>query len=154
MTVTFYNVLDDPRVLNKTLGNPLLTLTNVKLKDNVDVMNPILELKNDVNLMNANYFYITEWNKYYFKIPNETNNLGFIVRGKEDVRYTWKNEILQQRGIVSRHENAKDKNGKPVYNCFLNDNRLMVENRQLVTALKFPSGLPETDEIIMVVNGR
>lgn len=159
MTVTFYNITDDPRVLDKHLGTALLTLNNVKLKGEVDEYSPTLELANDVNLENANYFYIQEWGKYYYKVPNTTNNMGFIVQGEEDVRMTWKRQIRNSGGIISRCEATSiyraDKGKKyPGMNCFISDDRIMVENRQLVTALQFPSGLPNTDEIILVVNGR
>lgn len=159
MTVTFYNITDDPRVLDKHLGTALLTLSNVKLKGEVDEFSPTLELANDVKLENANYFYIQEWGKYYYKVPNTTNNMGFIVQGEEDVRMTWKSQIRNSGGIISRCEATSlyrtDKGEDyPAMNCFISDDRIMVENRQLVTALQFPSGLPDTDEIILVVNGR
>lgn len=154
MTVSFYDVHDDPKVLNKELGTALLTLNNVKLKGEVDEFNPTLELANNVNLESANYFYIHDWGKYYYKIPNETNNLGFIVRGEEDVRMTWKEQILNQYGIVGRQEMPSDKNGNQMYNCYIGDERIMQENRSLVTCINFPYGLPEQDTWLLVVNGR
>jgi holo-[acyl-carrier-protein] synthase len=98
--------------------------------------------------------YFTEYEVAYC---NQTINRTMRMAGL----YCAKEAFVKALGIgigggipLNEIEINHDKNGKPVYNCFLNDDRLMVENRQLVTALTFPSGLPDTDEIIMVVNGR
>lgn len=159
MTVTFYNITDDPRVLDKHLGTALLTLSNVKLKGEVDEFSPTLELANNVNLENANYFYIQEWGKYYYKVPNTTNNIGYIVQGEEDVRMTWKSQIRNCGGIISRCEatsiyRADEGENYPGMDCYISDDRLLQEDRQYVKVVNFPNSLPDSDEIILVVNGR
>lgn len=159
MTVTFYNITDDPRVLDKHLGTALLTLNNVKLKGEVDEYSPTLELANNVNLENANYFYIQEWGKYYYKVPNTTNNIGYIVQGEEDVRMTWKSQIRNCGGIISRCEatsiyRADEGEKYPGMDCYISDDRLLQEDRQYVKVVNFPNSLPDSDEIILVVNGR
>lgn len=154
MTVTFYSVEDDPRVVSKTLGTALITLSNVKLKGEVNVLKPTLELANNVNLLGANYFYIQEFNRYYYITDRTTNNLGFFVSGKVDPLKSWSTEIYGLYAIISRNQN------KQIGNAYLKDERMPILEKQQVILRNFEnisevSGFckPGYESLIMVVNG-
>lgn len=60
MIITFYNIKDDYRVLNKTLGEG--TELDCSIRTPIDFINPIFYIKNWDN----NYNYLLWDNRYYF----------------------------------------------------------------------------------------
>lgn len=146
MTVTFYVVEDDNRVVNKNLGEPVLTLSTVKCKEDVDILNPVLELKNDTNLMNANYFYVDTWERFYYITDKETNNLGLFITGHVDVLKTYNTEIRALQGVVGRNESK--------YNTYIPDEKMKISSDINVMTIPFPYGFSNTDELLLAVNGR
>lgn len=150
MEATFYNCSDDNRVVDKTLT--LVATKQVEYKDTDDLKNPLLIMDYDSIVEGANYCFC---NGYYFYITDMKYAQQYLIlQLHADLLKTYKDSILNTSVIVGRSEAKADKNGKAVYNCFLDDSRLKVENRQMVTALEFPRGLPNQDEILLVVNGR
>lgn len=146
MTVTFYSVDDDPRVVTKTLGTATLTLTNVKLKNDTDVINPVLELGNNANLLGSNYFYIQEFGRYYNVTDQKTNSLGLFVSGHVDVLKSWDSDIRGLNCIVKRNEKK--------YNAYIPDERIMMSAYENVMTIPFPTGFADTEEILLAVNGK
>ena len=65
-TLTFYKISDDPLVINKTLGTAVKTLTNVKIKDSTDILNPVFILRYDANIFTANYLHFDDFSRFYF----------------------------------------------------------------------------------------
>lgn len=150
MEATFYTCNDDNRVIDKTLT--LVATKQVEYKDTDDLKNPLLIMDYDSTVEGANYCLC---NGYYFYITDMKYAQQYLIlQLHADLLKTYKESILNTSVIVGRSEAKADKNGKAVYNCFLDDSRLKVENRQMVTALEFPRGLPNKDEILLVVNGR
>ena len=154
MTVTFYSVEDDPRVVTKTLGTATLTLNNVKLKNDTDVINPVLELGNNTNLLGSNYFYIQEFGRYYNVTDQKTNSLGFFVTGHVDVLKSWDSDIRGLNAIIARNQN------KQIGNAYLKDERMPILEKQQVILRTFEnisqvSGFCKQgyESLIMIVNG-
>lgn len=145
MTVTFYSVDDDPRVVTKTLGTATLTLNNVKLKNDTDVINPVLELANNANLMGSNYFYIQEFGRYYNVTDQTTNSLGLFVTGHVDVLKSWDADIRTLDCIVKRNANK--------YNAYIPDEKLMLSAYEHVMTIPFSQGFSDTEELLLAVNG-
>lgn len=107
MNVTFYTT--DKRV-NETGGTltSLGSISNVYLLDNVSVEQPALIIRGTSNvslseLISANYFYISEWDKYYWisgKIVLNKNE--FQIIGDEDVLKNFKTSIGAYHGQLAR----------------------------------------------------
>lgn len=156
MTLTFYNYKGENNRVTKDIGQAVLTLTDVKFKDNVDEFNPVLELKYAVDLEAVNYFYIDELGKYYFKIPNETTGIGFIVRGHEDVLMTYDRGIRQQTCVIARNSSK--------FNSYIPDDRMHKSSFVHVMTIPllvngsiggFTQGTQDDpDELLLAVNGR
>lgn len=146
MTVTFYSVDDDSRVVTKTLGTPTLTLNNVKLKDDTDVIDPVLELANNVNLMGSNYFYIQEFGRYYNVTDQKTNSLGFFITGHVDVLTSWDSDIRTLDCIVKRNANK--------YNAYIPDERMLMSAYENVMTIPFPNSFSNSMQLLLAVNGR
>lgn len=115
MTLTFYNVSDDRRVLKKNLGAQIVKYANVMSKEPLDFANPvfiIVGLNSNFNFNKCNYCYCTELDRYYF-IDNYINLAGdrTEVRCSIDVRQTYADYILNSDVIVFKQssKNLADK---------------------------------------------
>lgn len=103
MTINFYKVTDDPRVLEKTLNQ--VHSVSANLLDNCSVHDPRLVLKYDSRIVTANYFKIDEWNTYYFmNDPIVSPGGRCVISGHEDVLMTNKDKILKLNAYCSRCE--------------------------------------------------
>lgn len=111
MTLEFYNVSDDPRVVSKTLGTKLQNITNAYLKDNTDLIKPTFILSGRIDATNfGNYVYAKEFGRYYF-VTNRTAFLGdkTAISCEVDVLMSWKSAIFGTDVIVfnqTKHELA------------------------------------------------
>src|SRR5699024_8337740 len=106
MDIYLYNTADDDNVLNKTLKDELL-IPDVKLKNPVNINNPILSLSSKIvyddgygggwtyETKDYNYAYIPAFERYYFieNITLQSNNINVLTL-KVDVLKTYENEIL------------------------------------------------------------
>ena len=66
MTVDFYKSYDDPNIIKKDIGDSVLTLNTVKIKDSSNILYPVLELDYDSKIFTATYCHIQEFSRYYF----------------------------------------------------------------------------------------
>lgn len=108
MTVTFYNVSDDPRVVEKTLGNPVIPAITANPLSSCSVMNPSLVLSYNSAIISANYFSIV-WNNnltlyYFMNDPVLSPGGRCLISGREDVLMSNKNDILNLVAYCSRCE--------------------------------------------------
>lgn len=100
--VTFYWTADPRNTINKHI-EPELT-TTAELYDNTDIFNPELLLAWNNNYATTyNYFYIQEFNRYYFLDDVVAEPGGAArVKGSIDVLYTYKTSIGQNRIVITR----------------------------------------------------
>lgn len=136
MQLTYYNNKTDKRYLYKNLeqitlaehANPV----TVKLLDDTDIVHPTFILKDHDIYMTANYCYVDTLRRYYF-IDDITLSQGYAyIKCTVDVLYTYRNELKNQKVIVSRQQ--KD------YNLYQVDNKFKVLNYNCVRTVNFPSG--------------
>lgn len=136
MQLTYFNNKTDRRYLNKNLeqisladhANPV----NIKILDDTDIVHPTFILKDHDIYMTANYCYVDTLRRYYF-IDDITLSQGYAyIKCTEDVLYTYRNELKNQKVIVSRQQ--KD------YNLYQVDNKFKVLNYNCVRTVNFPSG--------------
>lgn len=117
MDIYLYNTADDDNVLNKTLKDELL-ISNVKLKNPVNINNPILSLSSKIvyddgygggwtyETKDYNYAYIPAFERYYFieNITLQSNNINVLTL-KVDVLKTYEKEILNSDLYVEKEIN-------------------------------------------------
>ena len=117
MDIYLYNTADDDNVLNKTLKDELL-IPDVKLKNPVNINNPILSLSSKIvyddgygggwtyETKDYNYAYIPAFERYYFieNITLQSNNINVLTL-KVDVLKTYENEILNSDLYVEKEMN-------------------------------------------------
>lgn len=98
-----YNTTSDVRNVNKVL-NKVKDISNFKIKDNVDILNPVILLSDNV-VLESNYAYIKKFNRYYFieSITVMTDGLK-QVKLKIDVLQTYRQSILNLTTFIERQE--------------------------------------------------
>lgn len=104
MQATFYKTLDNKNVINKTLTSPLNV--ELKLRDNQDVIAPVLKMS--VNVTPYNYCYIPYFNRFYFVEKIEKQGKLFIVGLYCDVLESYKNGILSSNARFKRNLKTGD----------------------------------------------
>lgn len=131
MTVTLYQNFSDSNVVNKNLTE-ILTGTGT-LREESSVITPSIVFETTSSgIVNVNYIYIQDWNKYYYvdNIVSIRNGLwGFTL--KIDVLMTYKEWFLPLSGIIARQEN--------LYNLYLDDDKFQTQSQRMYVTKAFPN---------------
>ena len=108
MNIILYNTKDDNRKLNKTLTE-IKTIT-VRLKDDTDIMHPVIELDGANLPPTANYCHIAAFGRYYY-INQQDIKIGrdLVLTLSVDVLMSWKSLILNSTVIAERTSNKYNK---------------------------------------------
>lgn len=99
MVITLYKTASEKIKLEKVLENEVELIG--ALRDASSVMSPSVLVQEDV--IGYNYAYIEEFGRYYY-INNITamRNKAFVLDMKCDVLMSYKDEIREMSGVVSR----------------------------------------------------
>lgn len=118
--------------LNKISKSPVSVMTlSGTLRDEADIVNPIILIEYDGTLVNCNYMHIPTLNRYYFITKIESVRTGlWRVYGHCDVLKTYSNAILGTECVVARSETK--------YNLFLNDSCFKVYSNPTLSVINFP----------------
>lgn len=135
MTIQGYNISCDKKVVDKTSyydsENPLVTLTGVKFKDDVNIIDPVLYVNYNEDLFRCNYFHIGTVHRFYFLEDIITTNNGLYLKLHEDVLMSYLGQIKNMSGIVSRQEKR--------YDMYLNDKAFKTDNYNVDVTINFPN---------------
>lgn len=148
MTVTFYSVSDDARVLNKTLGDAVVSLSTCEIWGECSIMDPVLKVVYNANLLGCNYCYISDWNRYYYiEGYDVSQGREMYIRMHEDVLMSNKTAIKNLTCTIVRTA----KNGKA--NLYLDDGKFKVLNYPRIQTKKFPNSLNKTLSYVLTIAG-
>lgn len=108
MELKLYKTTDDDNVINKDLE--FIKSININLKDDVDVSNPRIRLKLNINdIKSFNYAEIDSFNrKYFVRDIQNLNNAIWLVRLECDYIETFKDDILNSKASVTRNIGVGD----------------------------------------------
>ena len=140
MEIKIYKTNDDNRVVNKSLE--LLKIKNVVLKENVDIMSPTIILKYDKALFeNMNYFYIPEYNRYYYLQSKKClDALHYSITLKVDVLMSFKESFINTPMLINRTSN------KSKSNLELADSNIQSSAQKIVITEKIASDVFNVNE--------
>lgn len=130
MTVKLYTLNINPIVVNKTLNTP--TDYTCTIKDDMDILNPVLELAFDASILSKNYMYIQDLGRYYFITNIQIDGPRIIITGHVDVLKTYSTAIKSGNCTATR-SNYKNKNIPETLALKLPQNR--IQYRKLSSAL-------------------
>lgn len=149
MVATFYYNGSDEIVVNKDITAKESNIT-VRYKDDTEMINPVLICDSDKIDKNINYVYVGSPIKRYYYINDITYSQGLVyLHCKIDVLMSFKSEIYNLECIVKR-------NGT-LYNVYLNDERLKINNLTRTETFPFKGGFDVNDNktasYLLVLNG-
>lgn len=144
MTITVYKISDDRRVVNKTLGTAVATLTAI-IKNDADILYPVLEVAYNSSVLTANYLYIDTLQRYYYIKNIKLDRQRIFLECEVDVLKSYYNEIKNLNCVVSRQENN--------YNTYLNDGVWRNLQPKEVITLPFTQSFYRPCNFVMTVGG-
>lgn len=144
MVITFYNVTDDFRKLDKTLGTAVGSATG-HLHEVVSDTQLRVKIPGSLSsvVSGSNYAHVDTFGRYYYLRTFEIENDCIIINLYEDVRKSFAAEIKNVVTTIDRNSNN--------YNGYLQDsgyNALAYEGVQYKT---FPNGMEDTTCILVTV---
>lgn len=127
----------------------ILTASGV-LRDGASILNPEILIETEITesmVAKINYAYIEEFSRYYYVTDIKTgiNNL-WIVSMHVDVLMTYRENVLEQNGIVARQVNQ--------FNMYLDDGWFMSYQNPRIQTKLFSAPTPfEAQSFVLVVAG-
>lgn len=104
MEIKLYNTKDSNNTINKTLTDEVVF--DITFKDTANVINPIVKINSEIPLL-YNYAYIENFGRYYFiNNINVMPNKIYILSLECDVLESFKEDILNSKGVVSRRKDG------------------------------------------------
>ena len=139
-------LMNNQEELNKISKNPttVMTLTG-SLRDETDIVDPIILIEYNGTLTNCNYMYVQELSRYYFINKIESVRTGlWRVTAHCDVLKTYSEAILNTEAVVARSESK--------YNLYLNDSMFKVYSNPRLQIANFPNKFTG-ESYVLVMNG-
>ena len=104
MRVILYNNKSDNNVVNKQIVR-IKNMSNVIIKENSSIINPVFIIKNGVNqkIIKSNYLFSNDFNRYYY-INNIVAIIGcmFLLHYSFIVLFIYKNVIQILTMLIDR----------------------------------------------------
>lgn len=92
ISVSFYNVSDDPKCTYKNLGEATHSASAVPYEP-IDYIRPRLILDYDSDIESSNYCYISDWERYYFIRKRDlVNGQKMVITLEEDELMTFRSQ--------------------------------------------------------------
>jgi len=134
MTVTAYTNISSKNTVTKTLLNE--TVISGTLRDDCDVLNPVITLSKDVSYFcgsnGFNYVYINAFQRYYYIEKTEVvKNDSTRVFLHCDVLMSWSDEIRSNTALISRQSSES------VGNKYLDDAEYVTTSKKSYNTFKF-----------------
>lgn len=139
-------LMNNQQELNKITKSPttVMTLTGT-LRDEANIVDPVIMIEYDGVLTNCNYMRIETFNRYYFITKIESVRTGlWRVYGHCDVLKTYSEAILGTEAVIARSETK--------WNLLINDAMFKVYSNPRVQIANFPSKFTGED-YVLVMNG-
>lgn len=102
MNIMPYVNSSDRRVVNKSLSAIYMTPKDVKFKDDVNIMAPVIEMAYDAALLPCNYIYVDTFDRYYYVDKIITGGQRLTFECHIDVLQSHATEISGFYALVAR----------------------------------------------------
>ena len=149
MDIKFYKFKLNEKQLNKTLNNPIATISG-HFRTIFDSLNLQIELKYEdyKNIISSNYISLQIENdiiRYYFIRNKKINNGILILECYEDVLMTYKDDIKKSGGIAIRSSNGS---------FYLPDELIKKDTKVTWQFRKLGNGLQVGNSYILILGGK
>ncbi len=139
MIIKLYKTLDNNNVINKELIGGVEF--DIKLKENTNVIEPIIILSSSNLLVDFNYAYIPNLNRYYFIKDISINSKNvYVIYLECDVLESFKDDILNSYAYITKSDNGGNRYFNSSYesevkkecNVYYSDVELELENNNIL----------------------
>ena len=146
MTLTLYRNASVPNKVVKSLSQ-VAEITGT-LKQGTSVLSPVFVIVGEYANVSYNYFKVHEWNRYSFTGSAQFEVNGTMtLSGVIDPLMSFADDIKRTRAIIKRQEF--------LYNMYLDDERLMMNQNPKHKIIKFPNGFNDFSYILALAgNGQ
>ena len=129
MTITFYNQLNDNRVVSKNLGEALHSAECTPLGE-CSIQNPVIMIRQFNGYATVNYCYISDYGRYYY-ITEVIAHSGDLleIRCKVDVLMSFGDVIRQCTGVCTANER--------IGTSYVVDKNLPLDTRKVMSVAEF-----------------
>lgn len=144
MVITFYNVTDDYRKLDKTLGTAVGSATG-HLHEVVSDTQLRVKIPGSLSsvVSGSNYAHVDTFGRYYYLRTFEIENDCIIINLYEDVRKSFAAEIKNVVTTIDRNSSE--------YNGYLRDKNYNALSYEGVQYKTFPHGMEDTTCVLVTV---
>lgn len=144
MVVTFYNVSEDPRKVNKTLGMAIWTASG-ELHAKTNNLKLSIKLPGTVHnvVTQSNYVFIDTFTKYYYLESYDIENNCIIINLNQDVLMSYRTQIRELTATIARNETD--------YNGYLKDANYNAVAYDGIQYKQFPYAMDDTSCILVTV---
>lgn len=141
-TVNLYVTTSDRNKLTKALGSAVSF--DCVLKEQSDVLHPVIRVNTSTNLSGYNYARIERYGRYYYieKIETTPNHFWEITM-TVDPLMTYKDYIERVSGTITRSET--------IFDAYLNDSNYNAESYRKYVTKRFPNAIDDDCFILMTV---
>lgn len=143
MNIKLYKTATQVNAITKTLTDEI-SLTGT-LKDETDILKPTVLITSTSNLSSYNYMYIPEFNRYYFIELKVLRTNLYEIKGKCDVLFSHKTEILNNTAIIARQEK--------IYNMYLGDSNFKIYAQKSIQTKEYPYGFTRQGSFVLTTLG-
>lgn len=144
MTLTLYITNSDNRKVTKDLQT-ITTINTIETNDVVNTMGIQCAISYDDSLLNVNYCYCHELNRYYYVTISFNNHRVIYISCAVDVLMSYRNDILSAVATCVRNEGV----GDPTY--IVDKSLPIVQGYYNITAQLFPLQPFDTDALVNTV---
>lgn len=144
MTINLYTNNSDNRTVSKSL-TLLAENVSITLKENTDLVNPVIIMATSANVTGANYVYISEFGRYYYIVNKTYSQQKIHLQLSVDVLMSFASEIKAATAVCVRSSNR--------YNNYFRDNQVTSLTYNNYYIHKFPSGFNKTLSSVLVLGG-
>lgn len=132
MTITLYRNPDEKIVLDKNIEAVATLVGTLREESEIDNPTIMVEVKQGMTMINFNYFYVEEFDRYYYLDKrNVVNNRLIEITGICDPLMSFNEEIKNTSIIVAR----SSKEG--VWNSYIEDNKaVLYQNEYILKRVK------------------
>lgn len=148
MTITFYSIKNDRIEVSKKVDSTTkIKEATAHYKDDTDVLDPVFEVEYDALLVNCNYIYVSDWNRYYFVNGITTGAHRLYFHCHVDVLQTYKTDLLELTCVIARQEHEDKSNG------YLNDAMWRNLQYKKIVRYVFEESFDDTGDYVLAVCG-
>lgn len=148
MNITLYNNTSGTNVLHKSVTQLSGGIVGT-VKDESNVVNPTIIMSKDVTNLypNFNYFYINEFDRFYYVTDKIIEHGRTIIKGHVDVLMSFSSEISNIDIVAERVSN------RSYVDFYQVDPEISFKNYKNIRTKSFPNGFEESNHFVLVAAG-